>query len=64
MKPNPGYCPAEAKGKRVRVKLVNGKVNGDIAPHLPPGWAADGKYGCRWDNTGFAFDIAEYEVIA
>jgi hypothetical protein len=36
----------------------------DPNPMSPPGWAADGKGGCRWSLTGSPFDIAEYEVIA
>lgn len=64
MKPNPGFCPPEAAGKRVRVRLANGR-NGasDTGPTSPPGWAADGKGGCRWSRTGSPFDIAAYEVI-
>lgn len=27
VKPNPGYCPAEAEGKRVRVQLVHGGID-------------------------------------
>ncbi len=55
MKPNPGYCPPEATGKRVRVILANGQ----------PGkqdWPADGRHGCRWTLTGAAHDIAMFEV--
>lgn len=54
MKPNPGFCPLEAEGKRVRVKLANGHVGE---------WAADGRGGCRWTIEGHEHDIAEYEVI-
>lgn len=66
MKPNPGKCPPEAKGKRVNVILANGnpsKTYSDIDPMLKPGWAADGKNGCRWSITGEPWDIAMYEVI-
>ena len=55
MKPNLGYCPAEAAGKRVRVVLANGQTPKES-------WPADGKSGCRWTLTGHPFDIAEYEV--
>lgn len=58
MKPNPGYCPAEAAGKRVRVRLANGQLGPDT------GWAADGRYACRWSITGHSHDIAFYEVCS
>jgi len=58
VKPNPGHIPAEAKGKRVRVNLVRD------TPGTPPrDWPADGQGGCRWSETDFDFDIANYEVI-
>lgn len=57
MKPNPGYCPREAIGKRVRVTLANGIVV------VSPGWPADGKGACRWTLLGRPHDIAEFEVI-
>lgn len=64
MKPNPGYCPAEAEGKRVRVWLVHGGEGSyDDNPMSPPGWAADGRTGCSWTITGSQFDIAFYQVI-
>ncbi len=64
MIPNPGHCPAEAEGKRVRVRLAHGGIgHTDPNPMSPPGWPADGRFGCRWTITGSRFDIAEYEVI-
>ncbi|WP_030540586.1 hypothetical protein [Sphingobium sp. DC-2] len=64
MKPNPGYCPAEAEGKRVRVWLAHGGVGATYDdPMVPPGWAADGPRGCCWEITGHPFDIAFYEVL-
>lgn len=63
MKPNPGHCPEEATGKRVRVRLADGTLARDV-PGSAPGWAADGRGGCRWERTGSPFDIAEYEVIS
>jgi hypothetical protein len=64
VKPNPGYLPVEAMGKRVRVRLANGRIGAtDDNPMSPRGWAADGKRGCRWSITGSPFDIKEYEVI-
>jgi hypothetical protein len=57
MKPNPGYLPSEAIGKRVAVRLANG------IPVPPPGWPADGKGGCNWRLNGHPFNIAEFEVI-
>ena len=64
MKPNPGYCPADAEGKRVKVWLAHGAVGATYDdPMLPKGWAADGRGGCDWSITGSAFDIAFYEVL-
>lgn len=55
---NPGYLPAAAIGRRVRVVLA-----GD-APGTPPReWAADGKGGCRWTRTASPLDIDQFEVI-
>ena len=65
MTPNPGHLPQEAIGKRVRVLLRCGRPGAeDINPMSPPGWAADGRGGCRWTLTGHPFDIAEFEVVA
>lgn len=64
MTPNPGHLPTEAIGKRVRVRLANGRDGrSDDNPMSPPGWAADGRGGCSWALTGSPFDIAEYEVL-
>lgn len=61
---NPGHLPDEAIGQRVRVKLAHGGMGAcDQNPMSPPGWAADGRGGCRWSITGSPFDIAEFEVI-
>ena len=62
--PNPGHLPARAIGKRVRVLLANGRIGStDDNPMSPPGWAADGRGGCRWTITGSPFDIKNFEVI-
>lgn len=68
--PNPGRCPEEAVGKRVRVVLRKDaatmeepKYDDRWNPMSPPGWAADGKNGCKWSKTGHPFDIAFFEVI-
>lgn len=57
-------------GKRVRVVLAKDrammtepKYDSEWNPMSKPGWAADGKGGCRWSKTGSPFDIALYEVI-
>jgi len=59
---NPGYCPPEAEGKRVRVRLASG-AEPPAYPGAPPGWPADGRQGCRWAILGDPSDIALYEVI-
>lgn len=56
MRTNYGVCPADAAGKRVKVRLRNG-----MKPEQS--WAADGRYGCRWTLTDHPFDIVEYEVL-
>lgn len=56
MTPNPGRCPPEAMGRKVRVHLANGQVRGP--------WPASGAQGVCWDRRGHPFDIAEYEVVA
>lgn len=64
MTPNPGHLPPEAIGKRVRVKLANGRIGtSDPNPMSPPGWAADGKGGCNWALRDHPFAIVEYEVV-
>jgi hypothetical protein len=54
-RPNPGYRPAEAEGRRVRVILNNGQQHD---------WPADGSHGCTWKKRGsYGYDIAEYQVL-
>lgn len=64
MKPNPGYLPTDAIGKRIRARMAHGGIGAcDDNPMSSPGWAADGKGACRWTRTGSPFDIDEYEVL-
>lgn len=68
MKANPGRCPPEAKGKRVRVVLEKDRATMrqpayDTNPMSPPGWAADGKGACNWSRNGDPHNIAFYEVV-
>lgn len=65
-----GKMPSAARGKRVGVVLRNGSVITEpVNKDTPPGWAADGKAGCRWthhrnvDNPAAAFDIMGYKVL-
>lgn len=64
-----GRVPLKAKGKRVAVQLRNGRIITDpVNKDTPPGWAADGKGGCRWDflpddHHARAFDIVAYKVL-
>lgn len=61
---NPGFCPAEAKGKNVHVKLRNGYTttgwhNGK-PPLSPKGWPAD---RCNWSlSKPHKADIIAYAV--
>ena len=51
---NPGHLPPEAIGKRINGRLENGREFFN--------WAADGRNGCNWRRTGWAFDIAFWEL--
>lgn len=65
-KKNPGRCPEEAKGKRVRVILAHGdepKYDSEWQPMSKPGWPADGKGGCVWSKRGIDQDIEWYRVL-
>lgn len=66
MKPNPGHCPPEAAGKRVRGVLRNGHRFGfePVSPDAKAGWPATGRGECRWSLTDDPFDIAEWELLA
>ncbi len=57
---NPGHCPSEASGKRVRVILRNGTDN---TKKTPSGWPADGRDGCNWSTKLGPFSIEQWEVI-
>lgn len=66
-----GKIPRGANGKRVIVYLRNGNLCGvePVTTVTPPGWAADGKGGCRWsflpeDNPASAFDILGFKILA
>jgi hypothetical protein len=63
---NKGHLPPIAAGKRVIVRLRNGSVCGrePVGNALPNGWAADGRFGCRWELTGSPFDIVGWEIAA
>lgn len=68
-KQNPGYCPPDAAGKRVKVRLRDGSVEGEkpVSDQSPAGWRADEKSRgngppANWSLSGFPFDIIEYEV--
>lgn len=65
-----GRVPLKAKGKRVAVQLRNGSIITEpVNKDTPPGWAADGKGGCRWthhrdtESPAAAFDIMGYKVL-
>lgn len=71
-KPNPGHCPEEAAGKRVFVVLYRDretmeqpKYDDQWNPMSKPGWAADGKDGCRWglSRPRHPFNIAFWRVV-
>lgn len=66
-KHNPGECPPEAAGKRVRVILRHSKAEpryaNETRSDVPGGWSADGKGGCRWRIRRDPFDIIAYRLI-
>ena len=54
MRENPGRCPPEARGKRVRVRLASGYTF--EAP-------ADGRGEPNWRVTRSPYDIVEWEIV-
>ena len=67
---NHGHRPTEAEGKRVKVRLFNGRVCGDkpISPTSPAGWPAGGegvKGACNWSisNPPHPFEIKQYWIL-
>jgi hypothetical protein len=60
---NQGKMPADAKGKRIRGKLRNGRRFGfeEVNAGQQPGWPAD---STRWSiEPAHPFDIVEWELI-
>jgi hypothetical protein len=57
MTPNPGHCPPEAAGKRVRVKLRSGYAFEAIADQVSRGLKLD------WRLTGSTADVIEWELV-
>ena len=55
---NPGRCPPEAQGKRVRVKLRNGYAFEAMADQVSRGLKLD------WRLTGSSADLDEWELAA
>jgi hypothetical protein len=70
-KPNErGQCPAMAKGRRVKVKLRNGMIDGaePIASGTPAGWRADetalGKGPAMdWRLRNSPLDVVEWDFV-
>jgi hypothetical protein len=59
-----GKIPKGTRGKRVQVVMANGQMGKESGVSTaPPGWAADGKGGCRWTLAGSPFDIAWFLVL-
>ena len=65
-----GTLPGIARGKRVKVRLRNGMVDGDrpISNGTPPGWRADescpGKGPpMRWSHDGSPADVVEWDFV-
>lgn len=54
MQPNPGRCPPEARGKRVRLRLASGHTF--EAP-------ADGRGEPNWSLSLGKHTIAEWEIV-
>ena len=70
-KPNPGFCPPSASGKRVKVKLRNGMICGatSIAGGAPAGWPADENAPSAkrpvmsWRLTDHPADVVEWDFV-
>jgi hypothetical protein len=60
LKPSPGRCPDEARGKRVRVVLRNGY---DTAKSERNGWPADGRGACNWSRDLGPWTIESWEIV-
>ena len=58
MTPNPGHCPTEARGKRVRVKLRNGSTFEAMADQVARGLKLD------WRLTGSSADVIEWGLAS
>lgn len=60
---NPGHCPPEAAGKRIRVRLRDGTLQGaaPVNTDSKAGWAAE---TTNWRLTGSPFDVIEWEIAA
>lgn len=58
MTPNPGRCPPDALGKRVRVKLRNGYAFEAMADQVARGLKLD------WRLTGSSADVIEWELAS
>lgn len=61
MNPNPGHYPPEAIGKRVKVRLRDGTIQGDkpVNTDSKLGWAAE---TTDWSLTDHPFDVVEWEL--
>lgn len=57
----------DLRDRAKRLRLAHGGIGAcDDSPITAPGWAADGRggcRGCRWTTVGDRFDIAEYDVL-
>jgi len=65
-----GVCPPEAKGRRVKVKLRCGRVDGDkaVSAATKPGWRADADAPgigppMDWRLTGSAADVLFWDLV-
>ena len=66
MTPNPGHCPPEAIGKRVRGVLRKGWKFGfvPVSSDSKAGWPADGKGAADWTLSGSEYDIISWELAS
>lgn len=67
---NHGFCPAEAAGKRIKVKLRDGSIQGDkpVSATSPAGWPADGDANgrgppIRWTLEGHRADVIAWDFL-
>lgn len=63
-KENHGFQPGETKGKRVKVKLVGGRICGDkpVSDGAAAGWPADAEAAGKGQAMNWSLDLGPATV--